>query len=151
MDAIREGDGKRILRCWIFFLPIFKVSNRSNYSIEAFIVLAQHDFLFSERMKQLLWSRTINTHGRPGKNVLCDLHLEHMNRECKTAIGHIGANISNKTVSRVGKCIGSLSNITEHFEKVNGTERQSGKHLTHSTFKDLEKMLSQLHSESCFL
>ena len=66
VDAIREGDGSRILRCWQYFLPIFHATNRTNYSIEAFNLLAQEKFLLSPRMAlQLKWSRTINTHGRP--------------------------------------------------------------------------------------
>ena len=32
LDAIREGDGSRILRCWRYLLPIFLGSNRTNYS-----------------------------------------------------------------------------------------------------------------------
>ena len=149
VDGVREGDGHRILRCWRFFLPIFKASQRSNYSVEAFNLLAQHDFFFSPRMQQqLLWSRTINTRGKPGKNVSCDLHLEHLNRECKTAIGHVGANICNDTVSRVGKCIGELSKVTGHFDKISGVPKDSGKHSKRSSFKDLEKMLSQLHRDS---
>ena len=34
-DAIREGDGLRILRCWRFLLLVFKAGGRKNYSIEA--------------------------------------------------------------------------------------------------------------------
>lgn len=30
-DAIREGDGERVLVCWKFLLPLFKVSDRRNY------------------------------------------------------------------------------------------------------------------------
>lgn len=67
-DGVREGDGNRILRCWRYFLLLFKASNRTNYSIEAFTLLAQYEYLFSPRMAmQLKWSRTINVHGRPGK------------------------------------------------------------------------------------
>ena len=40
-DAIREGDGDRILRCWKYLLLIFKVSHRTNYSVEAFTLLEQ--------------------------------------------------------------------------------------------------------------
>ena len=59
-DGIREGDWQRILRCWHFFLPLFKANNRTNYSIEAFTLLAQHDFIYSERLKQqLIYERTI--------------------------------------------------------------------------------------------
>ena len=91
-DAIREGDGGRILRCWRYFLVVFKVAGRKNYSIEAFNLLSQHNFIFSERMHmQLLWNRTVNVYGRPGKNVPCDLHMEHLNRECKASISGLGA------------------------------------------------------------
>jgi len=45
-DAIREGDGERILRCWKFFMLIFRAANRKNYAIKAFKMLAQHNFFF---------------------------------------------------------------------------------------------------------
>ena len=52
-----------------------------NYSIEAFSLLVQHTFM---RMKmQLQWSRTVNIHGRPGKNIPSDLFMEYLNRDCK--------------------------------------------------------------------
>ena len=28
VDAVREGDGKRILRCWRYFLLLFKATGR---------------------------------------------------------------------------------------------------------------------------
>ena len=40
-DAIREGDGERIIRCWKFFLLLFKANGRTNYSIEALLLLVQ--------------------------------------------------------------------------------------------------------------
>ena len=40
-DAIREGDGDRVLRYWKFLLLIFKAMNRQNYSKEAVILLLQ--------------------------------------------------------------------------------------------------------------
>ncbi len=98
-DAIREGDGTHIIRCWCYFLLLFKVANRTNYSIKAFTLLAQYCFLFSPQMAmQLMWNRTINIHGRPGRNVLCDLHLEHMNKEAKNSISGLGSNITDEAV-----------------------------------------------------
>ena len=41
-DAIKEGDGNRVLRCWKYLLPIFKSSGCKNYSIEALNLLCQH-------------------------------------------------------------------------------------------------------------
>ena len=96
-DAIREGDGNRIIRCWKYFLLIFKAARRKNYAIEAFTLLAQEKFLLSPRQSlQLKWSRTINTHGLPGKNIPCDLYMEHLNRESKSALSGLGSNITDK-------------------------------------------------------
>ena len=38
-DAVREGDGERILKCWKFLLPLFKSSGHTNYSIDYTILL----------------------------------------------------------------------------------------------------------------
>ena len=131
-DAIREGDGLRILRCWRFFLPIFKATNRTNYSIEAFTLLSQYHFLFSERLKhQLIWSRTVNTQGKPGKNIPCDLHMEHINRECKTAMGILGPNVTREnSIKRIGRSIGSISNITTIIDDELGVRKETGTHST---------------------
>ena len=98
-DAIREGDGLRVLRVWKFLLLVFKASHKVNYSIEAFNLLAQYYILLPPRLgQQLIWSRFINTHGQPGKNIPCDLHLEHLNRALKTAICGLGANVIPRAV-----------------------------------------------------
>ena len=48
----------------------------------------------------------MNTHGRPGKNTSCDLHLQHnMNREVKNAFGGLSSNITEQSVKRMGKSI----------------------------------------------
>lgn len=64
---------------------------------------AQYHFTFSERMqKQLVWSRTVNIHGRTGENVPCDLHMEHLNRECKESISGLGSNITDTSIQEFG-------------------------------------------------
>ena len=148
-DAIREGDGSRILRCWQYFLFIFKATNHRNYAIEAFTLLAQEKFVFSPRMAlQLKWSRTINTHGRPGKNIPGDLHMEHLNRECKGALSGLGSNITDKSVKRVGKCIGKTVEVLQGFDKANNIRQQSGYHTRKSSKEDMKKMLTQLTETS---
>lgn len=145
IDAIREGDGDRILRCWRYFLILFKASRRKNYAIEAFSLLAQEKFLLSPRQAlQLKWSRTINTHGRPGKNIPCDLHMEHLNRECKSALSGLGSNITDKSVKRIGQCIGKTVDMLKAFDKDNGVPTQSGHHTRRSSESDIEKMVKQL-------
>ena len=74
-------------------LPLFKASDRVSYSGEIFCILAQHRFISSPHLSyQLQWSRFINTHGKQGKNIPSDLHMEHMNRIIKNTVKGLGAN-----------------------------------------------------------
>ena len=67
-------------------------------------MLSQYHLTLPPRLaEQLMWSRFINTHGHAGHNISCDLHIEHMNRVAKTAIEGLGANKSEKAITRVGK------------------------------------------------
>ena len=150
VDAIHEGDGSRIIRCWRFFLPLFKATNRVNYSIEAFTLLCQHHF-FSDRMKkQLEWSRTVNVHGKPGKNIPMDLHMEHLNRHCKTMIKGLGANVTEHAISRVGKCLGELVKATTNFDVQTGVSQESMHHTCRTDNQDLCKMVAQLQKSEVF-
>jgi len=78
-DAIREGDDDRISMYWKFLLPVFKEENHHNYAKEAFILILQSKILSPRKLCELKWNRTVNTHGKPGHNVPCDLHMEHLN------------------------------------------------------------------------
>ena len=40
-DAIREGDGQRVIRCWRYFMPIFRAAQCTNYACESFNLLYQ--------------------------------------------------------------------------------------------------------------
>lgn len=67
-----------------------------------------------ERMKQqLLWSRTVNVHGQPGNNIPMDLHLEHLNRQCKSSIAGLDANVTDCAVTRIGKCLGEMLKVAK--------------------------------------
>jgi len=49
-DAIREGDGDCILRCWSYFMIIFKSTDRRNYCIGASNMLVQYHFIFPSKL-----------------------------------------------------------------------------------------------------
>ena len=80
-DAVREGNGEMVVTIWRYLLLIFRMSRRNNYAYEAATLLVQLEYLCSERLQmQIKYARFINTHGQIGKNVPCDLHMEHLNR-----------------------------------------------------------------------
>ena len=52
-------------------------------------VILLHDFLHRlspKEAERLIFNRFINTSGHPGRNISCDLHIEHLNRELKNCI-----------------------------------------------------------------
>ncbi len=75
--------------------------------------------------------------------------MEHMNRECKNAIGHFGPNISERSVNRVGKSIGELTKVTVQFDEVNKVPAVSEKNpLKALGCSRLVKVLKHLHKDS---
>ena len=44
--------------------------------------------------------RTVNVHGRPGKNVSSDLHIEHLNRLCKNTTSCMCASVTGQSIQR---------------------------------------------------
>ena len=51
------------------------------YAFEGINLGMQLHYTLSERLKsQLIWGRFVNTKGRQGCNMPCDLFLEHLNR-----------------------------------------------------------------------
>ncbi len=83
---------------------------------------------------QLMWNRTVNIHGRPGRNVSCNLHLEHMNKE---AISGLGSNITDEAVKWIGRSISTIVHVLKQFDKVSGVKQPSGLHSKWSNKKDM--------------
>ena len=148
-DSVREGDGTRIIRCWRYFLLLFKANHRHKYAIEAFTLLLQFDFLLPHRLaRQLAWSRTVNIHGRAGKNVSCDLNMEHLNREAKKQLSGLGSNITDAAVTRIGNSLGEVVQVLHQFDAVSGVKQDSGRHSKRSNSKDIGIVLKQLQEKS---
>lgn len=150
-DAIREGDGFRVHRCWKYMFLFFKCTHRINYSIEAFTLLAQHRFLLSERQAhQLISCRFINVHGLPGRNIPMDLFMEHLNRIGKEAVHHLKANKSLQLLVRVGKVVGVLQHVVTTFEEENDVTKRSGKHKLVNQLTNIRKAVNVLTQRRVF-
>lgn len=150
-DAIKEGDGNRVLRCWRFLLPIFKSSGRKNYAIETLNMLCQYNHGLPPRQAaQLLWNRFVNVHGLPGRNIPADLHQEHLNRVVKEAIRGLGANKTERAIARVGKALGTVSPVLDQFDNDNGVQHYSGQRHIAGTDKDRDLIIGQLQHAQVF-
>jgi len=111
-------------------------------------MLSQYHCLLSERKAaQLKWCRFINTKGRRGTNISCDLHLEHLNRRLKELIRGLHSNATTKlsnslypcnAISRVAQSIGVLHYICDNFEEQNDVDGEADKHNPPNFMKDVE-------------
>ena len=109
-DAIREGDGERVLWCWKFMFLCFRATGHTNYTLEAFQLLCHYYYLLRARCtEQLIWSHFVNMHGSCGRNISVDLHMEHLNRICNDAVAHLGANKTLGAIVRIGKVVGTIT------------------------------------------
>ena len=81
-----------MVRYWKFLIVVFKSENHYNYANEGFNFLAQTMLLSPRKVSELKWSRTVNTSGTKGKNILVDLHMEHLNRRLKIMLRNLGSN-----------------------------------------------------------
>ena len=78
-DAWSEGDGKRVQHCWKVFLLHFFSQRHTKYALEPFRLQFQLATLPPHLVHHLTWGRFVNTYGKPGHNIPCDLHNEHVN------------------------------------------------------------------------
>ena len=138
-DAVKEGDGGRVLRCWKYLLPLFFNSRRD--SKEALLLLCQHKYLLPPRQaKQLLYSRFVNTKGQKRKNIECDLHMEHLNRVCKDAIRDLGPNKTAKSIMRAAKAHSTNNPVISQ----NSIDKQSGSHKKAKCVEDIKIIVHDL-------
>ena len=150
-DAIKEGDGLRVLRCYRYMLPMFISSGRKNYAIETLNLLLQYDFLLSPQLaEELIWGRFINTHGQAGKNIPNDLHCEHLNRLCKGCITDLQANKTEESISRVARALGTIHPVLNRFDTENKVSNTAPTHHEVKQTKDLKMVVELLKEVSVF-
>ena len=74
-DAIHEGNGERVLRCWKI-LMYFRIAGHTKYALQAFAFFVKVSEVTSPRLQQQLsWSRFVNSKVvARGKIIPTDLH-----------------------------------------------------------------------------
>ena len=130
-DALSEGHGLRILRCWNFFMMFLKADGaRSHkYAIEGLHLISQYYAILSPRdAHRLIWNRFIKP--KPGLGGPLDLALEHYNRFCK--------------------CISVTKLLLDNFDHDCAVLKQSGRHVQKKCAADLTKIVKQLLEHNVF-
>ena len=136
---------KELLHAGVIYYQHFAALEEKNYSVEALNLLYQHDFLLTPRQSaELLWSRFINTTGLQGHNIPPDLHMEHLNRLCKSVIHGLGANKSDTSIGRVAKALGTLSPALSNSDNDSSVSDDGSIHKRPVREKDVDMIVKQL-------
>ena len=138
-DAVSEGDGARILRCWKFLLLYLKADGPSSrkYCLEGLYLLFQvHCLLSARESYRVIWNRSVKKKSGFGGNIPIDLCMEHYIRSVKLLMRKLGPNQTNRNIlQRYMKALGFTKTLLEDFDE--GTEilRRSGRHTKSAAFK----------------
>lgn len=152
LDATSEGDGERSIRCWKFFLLHFKEEkSTTKYALEALYLLLQvHSLLPPAEAHSLVWNRTVNNKGGPGKNVALDLDMEHDNKDIKTPIKNLGPNVTEAAVRRISQGQQKSKKMLTRLDREITVKQRSGKHVSADYTKDLTTVTNLLIEEKVF-
>lgn len=155
-DAIREGDGDREERIWKLLLLIFKAKvrrkgSRTKYAFEAFRYIALLNSLLTPRMAhKLKWGRFVNTSGRHGNNIACDLRVEHEVRKTKELLSGIGGKLDEKNSQRVVKAQQKLDVVVSNFDRECEVNPQCSTHTKLTAEIDVDNMLCDIKKMNAF-
>lgn len=149
-DAIREGDGNRIVRYWKFLLAIFRAEKHYNYANEGFNLIIQTVLLSPRQVSEIMWSRTVNTSGIKGKNIPVDLHMEHLNRRLKIMLQNLRSNVNPSTAQRAAKGLGVVQKVCTQFMAETDITENKDFHTIPCIKKDLSYLIKQLTDSEIF-
>ena len=138
-DAVAAGNGEylSILRKQLL-THFFATPGFNEFSIEMLINILQSEVLLSEaEAYHCKWAATVNWKGGAGHNIEIDLFQENMNCEMKKLIKSMGANKTEKAISRASKASGGVTKIVQSFEKQVSIHERSSTH-SHKSSKDDE-------------
>ncbi|KAL3889910.1 hypothetical protein ACJMK2_002229 [Sinanodonta woodiana] len=104
-DAIREGDGDRIVSHWRHDMIEFFYQHHPKYFVCGYNLLsALNGGMSSHLAHQLRWNRTVNTAGKVGHNL--EMDMEFFNREYKEAVKTACGNLTDDTIAKHSQTVG---------------------------------------------
>lgn len=128
-DAVKEGDGERLLRLYTYALLLYKAYGHTQYAFSTLLLTVQVNFTLSPRLAHsLTWNRFWNGRGGKGRNISLDLHLEHMNNFLKSFLRRSGPNLTEQTANKVSKSLGVLRALMETTDEELEVSKTSGAH-----------------------
>lgn len=117
-DAIREGDGERVIYLYRILLLIYKSHGCHKYAYTTLLLLVKVTALLSESQAfRLKWNRFCNAIGSLARNIPLDLQLEHDNNFVKAFLKALGSNVNEINAQRVSGSLNYMTTIMQTVDK----------------------------------
>ena len=145
-DAVKEGDGERIIRCWKMSLLIWRAYGHTKYAYAAFhLIAATQATLTPHQAHCLIWNRTVNNKGGPGRNISMDIRVEHLNNFTKCMLKGLGPNLTENAARRCSKSVGKIEALLQTIDDDLNVCRPSGHHKVRKSETDFKTLVDELH------
>ena len=151
-DAIREGDGKRLVCLYQLALLFYRCYGHTKYSYTCLLFLTKVKAILSkEKAQSLISNRFCNNHGKIGKNISLDLRLEQLNNILKACLKVLGSNFCEASAQRVARSIGKIEEILQSIDKdCDRCCEMKNRSKTDPT-EAVKQIVSDLNSQNVFL
>ncbi|XP_066926797.1 proteoglycan 4-like [Clytia hemisphaerica] len=151
-DAVREGDGNRLMNVYEMFQLLFRMMGNRKYSYSLLRLKACRLALLTPKMAhQLIWNRFFNRNGGVGMNISRDLRLEHINRFMKEMIKSQGMqNISDANVYKISKAYQGIREICDSMLQNVDVLQSSGHHSNTHKNEMFESVLKEFGDNNNF-
>ena len=150
-DAVREGDGKRLLKLYKVALLYYRAYGHTQYAHSTFLLSVQLNATLSPNLvHNLTWNRFWNTRGGKATNISLDLHLEHLNNFLKSFLRGLGANLTEQSAKRISRSISILKHLLDATDTELGVAKQSGRHCTPDQTNDIRALVQVALEEELF-
>lgn len=151
MDAVKEGDGERLMRMYQVALLFYKAYGHTQYAYSTLLLTLQLNATMSPRMAHnLKWNRFWNSRGIKGKNIPLDLHLEHLNNYLKCFLKGLGSNLNENSASRISKSIGVLKEMMDNIDRELEVSKPSGVHHAKGQEQDIATLVGIFKDRQLF-
>ena len=149
LNAIKEGDGERLLNAYHFALVYFRATGHHKYAY-ALVQMFCSIKLRPQSAFRLIWGRFINTSGIRGRNISQDLHLEHLNCFLKDLLKNLGTNQDQENAKRIAHSVKNLRTIVQNFETANHITKKYNSHKPQNIVDDVKKLAEAMCKAKLF-
>ncbi|CAM4659382.1 unnamed protein product [Leuciscus chuanchicus] len=151
LDAIKEGDGGRLMRLYKVALLFYKAYGHTHYAYSTFLLTLQVNATLSPRMAHsVTWNRFWNGRGGKGRNIPLDLHLEHLNNFLKSFLKGLGPNLNEQSAARISQSIGVMRELMENTDVELKVTKRKGTHQEHEPSVDVVALVAIFRQAELF-